>query len=84
MCVGIYICVCVCVYMYRYIHSVQKKSSYCEYNKNSSRDINNLAAKDSRLECTCMNNDNFTVLVSRGGRHCQVSMCTVWPSHSND
>ena len=27
----------------------------------------NLAAKDSGLECACMNNDNFTVLVS-GGR----------------
>ena len=29
-----------------------------------------------------MNNDNFTVLVSRGGRHHWVSMCTAWPSHS--
>ena len=29
-----------------------------------------------------MNNDAFTVLVSGGGRHHWVSMCTVWPSHS--
>ena len=42
----------------------------------------NLAAKESGLECTCMNNDNFTVLVSGGGRCHWVSMCTVWPLHS--
>ena len=42
----------------------------------------NLAAKESGLECACVNNDNFTVLVSGGGRHYWVSMCTVWPSHS--
>ena len=41
----------------------------------------NLAAKDRGLECTCVNND-FTVLVSGGGRRHWVSMCTVWPSHS--
>ena len=29
-----------------------------------------------------MNNDDFTVLVSGGGRRHWVSMCTVWPSHS--
>ena len=29
-----------------------------------------------------MNNDNFTGLVSGGGIHHSVSMCTVWPSHS--
>ena len=29
-----------------------------------------------------MNNDDFTVLVSGGGRHHWVSMCMVWPSHS--
>ena len=28
----------------------------------------NLAAKESGLECTCLNNDDFTVLVSGGGR----------------
>ena len=27
----------------------------------------NLAAKESGLECACMNNDNLTVLVSMGG-----------------
>ena len=42
----------------------------------------NLAAKEGRLECTCMNNDDFTVLVSGGGRSHWVSMCTVWLSHS--
>ena len=40
----------------------------------------NLAAKESGLECACVNNDNFTVLVS--GRCHWVSMCPVWPSHS--
>ena len=39
----------------------------------------NLAAKEGRLECTCMNNDDFTVLVSGGSRHHWVSMWTVWP-----
>ena len=28
----------------------------------------NLAAKESGLECACVNNDDFTVLVSEGGR----------------
>ena len=41
-----------------------------------------LATKESGLECTCGNNDNFTVLVSGGGRRHWVSMRTVWPSHS--
>ena len=41
----------------------------------------NLAAKGSGLECACVDNDNFTVLVSVGYRHCWVSMCTVWPLH---
>ena len=34
------------------------------------------------MECTCVNNDDFTVLVSGSSRHCWVSMCTVWPSSS--
>ena len=42
----------------------------------------NLAAKKNELECTCVNNDDFTVLVSEGGRHRGVGMCTVQPSHS--
>ena len=42
----------------------------------------NLVAKESGQEYTCMNNDDFTVLVGGGGRHCWVSMCTVWPLHS--
>ena len=42
----------------------------------------NLAAKESGLECACVNDDNFTVLVSGDGRCCWVSTCTVWPSHS--
>ena len=41
-----------------------------------------LAAKDGGLECTCMNNDDFTVLVSGGSRCCWVNMCTVRLSHS--
>ena len=42
----------------------------------------NLAAKESGLECSCVNNDNFTGLVSGGGRLHWVGMCVVWPSHS--
>ena len=42
----------------------------------------NLAAMENGLECTCVNNDDFTVLVSGDGRCCWVSMCTMWPSHS--
>ena len=41
-----------------------------------------LAAKESGLACTCVNSDNFTVLVSGVSRHCSVSICTVWLSHS--
>ena len=37
----------------------------------------NLAAKESGLECACVNNDDFTVLVSGSSRHHWVSMCTV-------
>ena len=40
-----------------------------------------LAAKDGGLECTFVNNDDFTVLVSGGGRCRWGSMRTVWPSH---
>ena len=42
----------------------------------------NLTAKESGLECACMNNDDFTVVVSGGGRCRWVSTCAVWPSHS--
>ena len=42
----------------------------------------NLAAKESGLDCACMNNDDFTVLVSKSGRHYWVNMCTVWLLHS--
>ena len=42
----------------------------------------NLEAKESGLECTCISNDDFTVLVSRGSRCRWVNMCTVWLSHS--
>ena len=42
----------------------------------------NLAAKETGLECTCVNNDNLTIL--SGGSRCHwVSTCTVWASHSN-
>ena len=42
----------------------------------------NLAAKESGLECSCMSNDGFTVLVRGDGRRHWMSMCTGWPSHS--
>ena len=42
----------------------------------------NLAAKESGLECTYVNNDGFTVVVSGDGRHHWVRMCTLQPSHS--
>ena len=35
------------------------------------------AAKERGLECACVNNDIFTVLISGGGRCCWVSMCTI-------
>ena len=41
-----------------------------------------LAARKSGLEWACVNNDDFTVLVSGGGTCHWVSMCTVWPLHS--
>ena len=41
-----------------------------------------LAAKESGLECACVNSGDFTVLVSGGGRCHWVSICTVWLSHS--
>ena len=44
----------------------------------------NLAAKESGLECAYVNNDDFVVLTSGGGRHHWVSMCTVWLSQQND
>ena len=45
-----------------HMRSVWKLSSHCQYNKNDLH--GNLAAKESGLECTCVNNDDFTVLVS--------------------
>ena len=39
-----------------------------------------MAAKESGLECACVNKDDFTVLVSGSGARLSVSMCTVWPS----
>ena len=42
----------------------------------------NLAAKESGWECTRVNNDDFTVLISGGGRGHWVSMGTMWSSHS--
>ena len=44
----------------------------------------NLAAKDSGLECTCVNNGDFTVLVSGGGRRRLVSMCSACHCIQND
>ena len=43
-----------------------------------------LASKESGLECTCVNNDNLTVLVSGGGRHHWVNMYTVWLCIQNE
>ena len=34
-----------------------------------------LAARERGLGCTCMNNDDFTVPVSGGGRHHRLSTC---------
>ena len=38
----------------------------------------NLAAKESGLECACVNSDDLTVLVSGGGRCRWVNTCTDW------
>ena len=42
----------------------------------------NLGDKESGLEWACVNNDDFTVIISGGGSCHWVSMCTVWPLHS--
>ena len=42
----------------------------------------NLAAKESGLEHAFVNKDDFSVLISGGGRHPWVNRCTVWLSHS--
>ena len=42
----------------------------------------NLAAKENGLECTTVNNDNFTVLVSGGSRH--VGWARVLCGHHNN
>ena len=43
----------------------------------------NLAAQEAGLECTCVNNSDFTVLVSGGSRCCWVSMYIIMQlSHS--
>ena len=44
----------------------------------------NLVAKESGLECTCMNNDDFTVLVSGTGRYQWMSTCLCGRSIQND
>ena len=44
----------------------------------------NLAAKEDELECTCVNNNDFTVLVSGSGTCLRVSVCTVWPCIQDD
>ena len=41
-----------------------------------------LTANKSGLECTRVNNDDFTGPVSGAGKRRWVSMCTVWLSHS--
>ena len=42
----------------------------------------NLAAKESGLERTCVNSDDFAVIVGGGSRWHWVSMCTVWSLQS--
>ena len=42
----------------------------------------NLAAKESGLECACVNHYDFTVLVNVSWGCCWVSICTVWPLRS--
>ena len=40
------------------------------------------AAKKSGLECVCVNDHYFAVLVLGGSRHSWLNMSTVWPLHS--
>ena len=57
-----------CIYiMQSNTKSVQKKSSHCYHNETVCP-TSNQTAKESGLECTCVNNDDFIVLVSGGGR----------------
>ena len=88
-------CVCIYTYKHTYIYTYTHTHIHMCLSGKSPAIVNitrtvcvtfwhwcNLAAKESGLECTCMNNDNFTVLVSGSGKCHWVSMCTVWPSHS--
>ena len=51
------------------MRSLWNKYSLCHYNNNSLHNTDVMAAKDNGLECTCVNNGDFTVLVSGGGRY---------------
>ena len=57
---------CVCVYIYIY--------KICLQDGSQGGHQYSLAAKESGLECTCMNNDDFTALIIWGGRLHRVSM----------
>ena len=65
--------------IYLYICGLSEKSPAIF---NRTRIVCTTTFKESGLECICVNNDNFTVLVSGCGRCHWVSMCSVWPLQS--
>ena len=51
------------------MRSIRKSPAIVNIRRTVSATSRNLAAKESGLQCTSVNNDNFTVLVSGGSRH---------------
>ena len=66
--IHLYVCVCLCIKI-----CLEKVKPLLIYQKWFAQHPYNLVAKESGLECACVNNDNFTVLVSRGGRQTPLS-----------
>ena len=86
MCMYIYVYICIYTHTYTcmcvYCISLVKVQPLLTQWEQFVQQWCNLATMESRLECTYVNKDEFTVLDNRGGRCCWVSMCTVWPLHS--
>ena len=82
------ICVCMYVYIYIYIYTHTyivypgKDQPLLIWRERFAQHRWTLAAKESGLECACLNNNDFTILVSGGSGRGWVGMWTVWPSRS--
>ena len=60
---------------------VWKKSRRCQYSENGLHDID-ATWQPRRVDWNAHACTMMTLLVSGGGRHDWVNLCTVWPSHS--